>query len=234
MDNYGVLYKLDEKKCRLPFYDIDDFNFAYTSTRAKKDTVYFGFELEYYVHGWNKNQNTKIEVANRIYDKIKDKCLLYFCKSTLDNTCTGEIVIAPLSYKYLLSDECNENMNEVLDIIRSEGGNETKKTGGHIHVSRMIDNNQANNMWKFAIENKEYFYDISGRSEHSKWAQFHKYRFKCHSDAINRDNRNTIEFRFWSGTLDFEVMKRRAIFCMNLQEYFRTHTTGTLDDIIKY
>lgn len=221
MINCGVLLKQDEKKVRLPFYDLDDYGFEYTSTYQNKNKVYIGFELEYYIHGCNKrNSSMKEEAAQRVYNKIFDSGLMYFCKSTLDNTCTGEVVLAPISVEYIESDECRDKFQRVLDIIKSERGNVTKKTGGHIHISRTLDNNRAMSMYRFAVDNKEFFKSISGRDKESKWSQFHLYRFRNHSDAINRDNKSTIEYRFWCGSLDYEELKNRAKFCYSMQRLF--------------
>ena len=227
MINSGVLSKQYEKLVRLPFYDIDEYGYESLSNNGI-GSVYFGFELEYYVHGMNdKKSDKKCEVAERIYEKLFDSGLMYFCKSTLDGTCTGEVVMAPLSEKYIFSEEGESKFQKVLDIIKSEHGNVTQKTGGHIHISRTLDNNKASNMYRFAVENKDFFQRISGRKKVSKWSQFKIYRFRNHSDAINRDNKNTIEYRFWSGSLDFFELKKRAMFCYNMQKLFSSEPKVT-------
>ena len=158
---------------------------------------------------------------------------LLYCKE--DGTCSVEVVGHPMSWRYfkLYGREIYETLFKVLKEA-NYGGHTARDCGHHIHVSRNAV--KPLTLWKvisfvYNEFNYSFIKTISQRTQESldEWASLSMTKNQwsymarlCNqtinadevmsrSTAINLQNNNTIEFRLFNGTLNFQS------FCKNME-----------------
>ena len=194
------------------------------SKDAKDNPVWYGIELEYGV-------NDKLSVARLVkaFDRVaylKDDASIY-------NGDAGsvEFVTHPMSFKYIKK-VAPFSVMEKLDVV-----NKPEKNGCHIHVSRSAwvdDTHLALFSWLFKtlISNKDggkWLQKLGGRefTEYCQPSIGFMSMEDCKKDktdgdrylAMNCQNRNTIEFRFFTSTTKAEDIYRYVEFLESLIKY---------------
>ena len=153
-----------------------------------------------------------------------------------------EFISHPLSYKYMLSKE--QDYRALFDHLTNLGykSHNTTTCGLHFHVTRPENPKVIDRIILFMETYKEEIFKISRRtstSELNRWARFlsdkrqgtnpkliksldYIVNNKDTSDryqALNLTNSNTIEFRFFKGTLKYETFMADFEFVNNLVHY---------------
>ena len=230
--NCRVLEYGEEHYVELPKHDLGEDN-----------PIYVGFEIEYIdseaivVRGKEWPLVYENKVPQRIFDRLNQQNLLDYAKSTLDSSVSGELVTAPLSVEYLMSEPGRDLLRTFENILRDSGAvtdeanhlrwkhrgkSEKCNVGGHIHVS-CTDMNTISQVARFIGLTWPYWQSISGRTDLSPWAVFPRVgkdgevRIDHHS-AIHLD-RETIEFRFWGATGFAHTLLSRALLCADVVKY---------------
>ena len=158
---------------------------------------------------------------------------LLYCKE--DGTCSLEVVGHPMSWRYFKAygEEIYETLFKVLKEA-NYGGHHARDCGHHIHVSRSAISPLT--LWKvisfiYNEFNYSFIKTISQRTRESldEWASLSMTKNQwsymarlckqtmdadavmTRSTAVNLQNNNTIEFRLFNGTLNFQS------FCKNME-----------------
>lgn len=183
----------------------------------------FGFELEVE----QQNSDVYVNTAAKKVCEIMNNDVICSHDGSLD--CGFEIVSHPMTFNYLLSKQ--DNILEMLKYLSTSGyrSHEPKTCGLHVHVTRnalgttMEEVDRVINNILMIFENfieELTLFSRRAESQLDRWAQFiSKYSgfngeilsMKFISDkkntgsrymAVNLNNRNTIEFRLFRGTLN--------------------------------
>ena len=96
------------------------------------------------------------------------------------------------------------------------------KCGLHVHISRALkpekQKSQENNLKSLVYKNEEFFKLLSRRNnyEYCRFPSAENFRRNQHYQAVNIENDNTIEIRFFRGTLNYEsfLASLETIFCL--------------------
>ena len=153
-----------------------------------------------------------------------------------------EFISHPLSYKYMLSQE--DNYRKLFDNLINLGykSHNTDTCGLHFHITKPADTKVIDRIILFMETYKEEIFTLSrrkSREELNRWSRFlsDKRRnvdtkviksldyIQCNKDtydryqALNLTNRNTIEFRFFKGTLKYETFMADFEFVNNLVHF---------------
>lgn len=152
-----------------------------------------------------------------------------------------EFISHPLSYKYMLSleDDYRQAFDELINL--GYKSHNTNTCGLHFHVTRPQDTTIIDRIMLFMETYKEEIILLSRRhaNELSRWSRFlsdkrqnldtkviksldYIVKNKDTYDrymALNLTNTNTIEFRFFKGTLKYETFMADFEFINNLVEY---------------
>lgn len=181
---------------------------------------YLGVELEVYV---NPDKYNKQRVAQECQKRLGEDGVIKFDGSITDRS-GFEMVTLPRTL-YLQE----EIWKRVLE--KPPTGIEVDESCGvHVHVSRdPLSKLQIAKLVMFTNlpENKEFISFIAGRGE-SRYTRilkrdwgYHK-RVRNHEDrynAVNLLNRSTIEFRIFSGSLDYDLLMVRLEFVRSLIDF---------------
>ena len=130
-----------------------------------------------------------------------------------------EIITAPMSQFYwdevgfFKLEKLIDDLNQVSNLNALDGG----RCGLHIHFNRCEISNTAQKFLKrFMVENHDFIGKISGRDtfEYCRKPVYDDYDYNCNGDIYNYSRYltlnftlNTLEFRFWRGTLKTENIK---------------------------
>lgn len=211
-------------------YDYHDFNdWKLHSTSEENPAFYIGHELEI------DDGSLTEEVVNTITSTIPAICM--HDGSLSDDGI--EIISHPLSYNYMLSQE--NNYRELFDTLSSEyhyKSHNTSTCGLHFHVTRPQNPDIIDRILLFMETYKEEIIRLSRRTtgEIESWCNFLSDRRTNVSEkqlksldyikknketshrymALNLTNYNTIEFRIFKGTLNYDTFMADFEFVYNL------------------
>lgn len=181
------------------------------SSVAPANTSVTGFELE--MEAVNCERYEGVELANNIF---KDWC--YFKEDgSLSNG--FEMVSHPMSLDIVRDTFPWERLRELSSVgMRSA---QTRTCGLHIHINKSFFANNPTTMYRFMsmfYSNAEQWKKIAGRSDstYASWSEYEQSQLLSYTKhfanrnhysnsdryvALNLQNRNTIELRFFKGTL---------------------------------
>lgn len=215
-------------------YDYHSFNDwqPHKTTTEPEPLFYIGHELEI------DNGDYQNEACELIQTKVNGICMHDGSLSSYGI----EFISHPLSYNYMLSLE-----EDYRDLFRELKNNfnyrshDTNDCGLHFHVTRPQNSDIIDRIILFMETYKDEIIQISRRThnELEHWANFISDRvfdvdkkeiqsidfIKKHKDtsnrymALNLTNTNTIEFRFFKGTLNYETFMADFEFIYNLVRF---------------
>ncbi len=193
-------------------------------SRQPGNRLYLGFELEV-----ESPREYAEEVAQNLISDYDEPENLFYCKHDGSLNEGFEVVSHPLTLRV-------HKMQDYEDILKSLRGagcksHNTTTCGLHVHVSRSFFTlSETVKLGLFVYFNKSRLETFARRTE-SSYAKFkHVLRSDLkaagHSEdryeAINFKNRNTIEFRLFKGTLNFETFMATLEFCDAVSRFVKT------------
>lgn len=160
------------------------------------------------------------ELNENVYDVLRNADPLLFCFEEDGSLKNGfEIITAPMSRAYwrelgfLKVEKIINDLKEVSNPRAWNGG----RCGLHIHFNRREISNPAQRFLKrFMVENHNFIAKISGRDsfEYCRKPVYDDYEVDSNNEIYNYSRYltlnftpNTLEFRFWRGTLKTENIK---------------------------
>lgn len=204
------------------FFTVSPAGRALTLASEPRRVSVTGFELE--MEAVDCDVDEGAELAQQLYG---DTCYLKHDGSLSDGF---EMVSHPMTRKYLESEFDYENLRELAKIgMRSA---QTTSCGLHVHINSGFFADRASSLWRFMslfYQNAEQWGRIAGRTNNSyaKWDSTETSRLLNYTKgvgkrgrdyvhynadryvALNLQNRNTIELRFFKGTLRPSTLKAR-------------------------
>lgn len=192
---------------------------------------YIGFELE--IQPKDGDTDNQLEALNTVYDNLNA-----ICSHDGSLGCGGfEIVSHPQTFQYIWEhrQQMENTFNTLIDLNYTSHDN--NNCGLHFHVTRPEDPEVIDRLWLVLETYKKEILTLSRRtsSQIKRWAQFlsdiivdDKKKLKAlyfikktdknHSRymALNNENKKTIEFRFFKGTLKFNTFMGALEFINNL------------------
>ena len=192
-----------------------------------EENLYFGIQLQI---GGTKKQNVNIFSVNNeddfFYIKHDSTIPKYGC----------EIVTYPATLQYHKSDL--NNWKKLLNNASKLGFKCLQNCGLHIHINRNYFNSQQIAMIDYFVNNNQKFFkQLSNRQ--SQYAKFLKKPFflygypinyKRHC-ALNLLNQNTIQFRTFNSSIDYQYIIQKIQFLYCLSHYVKTF--DLLQDFVK-
>jgi hypothetical protein len=185
------------------------FKFDEDNKLPKELRTFTGFELEMEASGCERFDGA--ELATEIFSR--------YCYLKEDGSLNNgfEMVSHPLSHKFSVNQFPWERLKELADIgMRSAN---TRTCGLHIHINRNFFGGSPSTMYRFMsmfYRNSAQWKILAGRenSSYASWSEYELDRMlhyaknftqNAHNNeryvAINLQNRNTLELRFFKGTL---------------------------------
>lgn len=181
---------------------------------------YFGVELEVDIDR---------DSAVSVIDFSGDEDLFYLKE---DGSVNGyEIVTHPMTIdKHLDADFMP--WKKVLSILKENGGksHDTESCGIHVHISRKaFTDSEIARLVAFININESWFSTFARRNS-AHWAKYKPYNGNAKKDfdqleryeAVNLENRNTIELRIFKGTLKLETLRSIIQLCDCLTKFVKT------------
>lgn len=227
---------------------------------VSRNPLFFGIEIEYAGAVHAKNH----KVFRTVNELLKKKDTIMKSDSSVSGKHSLEIAYQPQTMSAILDDE--NGMREVHKLLTDAGLNANHHSCGfHVHINRSYFDNVSRNVAQArivaictALESSLSY--VSGRDSSSlnQWASFQRYRrlirykregtssdyirevtwfISNRYNAVNISNRSTIEFRFFAGTNDYDVMLKRLRLITAIVEYAKHNGTKkclsveTLEDI---
>lgn len=206
-------------------------NWELYKSASENPPFYIGYELE--VQPKDGDTDNQPEALKTIYDNLNA-----ICSRDSSLGCGGfEIVSHPQSFQYILEhrQQMENTFNTLIDLNYTSHDN--NNCGLHFHVTRPEDPEVIDRLWLVLETYKKEILTLSRRtsSQIKRWAQFlsdiivdDKEKLKAlyfikktdknHSRymALNNENKRTIEFRFFKGTLKFNTFMGALEFINNL------------------
>ncbi len=193
-------------------------------SRQPGNRLYLGFELEV-----ESRSGSPDSVAGNLIEDYDDGENLFYCKhdGSLDNG--FEIVSHPLT----LRAHKVQDYSYMLQSLKQAGcrSHDVDTCGLHVHVSRsFFTPSEMVKLGLFVYFNKSRLETFARRTE-SSYAKFkpvpkHDLQSAGYSEnryeAINFENRSTIEFRLFKGTLNFETFVATLEFCDAVSRFVKT------------
>jgi len=240
----GEYYCGDCTPCSSQFiFDYHNWNGEYQEIGISKEGIYLGFEIEA-VHD-NYNLNEAIEQFNDICN-FKDFDWQYYFHIEQDGSLNNglEFISQPLSFNVAY-----EIIPKITSCLKLAGFYIDNSCGGHVHITRnALSMNKSVDILQFIENNKDFILDYSRRNKDNfnRWSPFYNedlkaleeianeltYRERYH--CINFNNYNTIEFRFFNGTLshnhilaNIELIKALLFYDIN-----KTHSKYRIREIV--
>jgi hypothetical protein len=194
----------------------------HTPTTYEKpiDSVLYGIELEVY----SPEDTSKHDCARSIHEIAQDTGFIVKTETdgSLDHEYGIEIIFAPMSELAWRSQY--SRMYQFLKSLQALGcsSHDNGKCGLHIHISRSLKTEkrktQEKNLKSLVYKNEEFFKLLSRRNnyEYCRFPNMYNFRQNKHYQAVNVENDNTIEIRFFRGTLNYEsfLASLETIFCL--------------------
>jgi len=203
-----------------------------------ENTMYLGVELEI-------TSNSPGKVAQATNEGFNRK---FYIEE--DTSCGFEIVFTPMTLEYWRK----QNVREWLSWLKKTGAisYDNGKCGLHVHVSRKgldkrIEFKLTNFLSTCCNQLKKFSKREEDKTDYCRFPDNSRYDYECKYSAINFCNSQTIEFRLYRGTLDFDrfwasLQMTEAIcsFCSSISSaFFQTQfnngdTSKTWKTFIKY
>ena len=203
----------------------------YLATNEKKAPFLIGYELE--VQPKDGSTGQQASALKKIYEDLN-------CICARDGSLGSggfEIISHPQSFKYI--QENKQKMQSVFDYLISLGytSHDNNNCGLHFHITRPENPDIIDRLWLILETYKKEIFTLSRRtsSQLSRWAQFLSDAISNDKDklkalyfikktnknvsrymALNNENRKTIEFRFFKGSLKFSTFMADLEFINNL------------------
>lgn len=183
------------------------------------DDLYFGIELE--VGG----AKSKFNILNFMKDVKKVTDLIYFKRDGSINNYGVEAVSHPATYEFHKNSDI---WNNVFISLNKNEIPEDSSCGLHVHVSkRNLSNKQIACIDAFVNTQDEFIREIAGREsnryckkiikETNEWGVSHSsFLNSGRYNSVNLTNPNTIEYRMFASTNDYDVFMNRLKFARNL------------------
>lgn len=173
-------------------------NINYFQTIQGKGTDLIGLEIE--IEGYDSNPRK--QALYRLLNKHLEN--LHFCCSDGSLNNGAEIVTAPMS-RLEIKDRYRE-FYQFLSGLSAAGftAHDSGTCGLHVHISRKwLSNTEAQKIAKFISQYGAIWKSVSRRTS-SSIERYCQFRVNCHDKyrAVNFCHRDTIEFRFFRGTLN--------------------------------
>lgn len=194
----------------------------HTPTTYEKpiDSILYGIELEVY----SPEALSKHDCARSIHEIAQDTG--FTVKTETDGSLNQEygieIIFAPLSELAWRSQY--SRMYQFLKSLQALGcsSHNNGKCGLHVHISRALkpekQKTQEKNLKSLVYKNEEFFKLLSRRNnyEYCRFPSMDNFKRNQHYQAVNVENNNTIEIRFFRGTLNYEsfLASLETIFCL--------------------
>lgn len=202
----------------------------YKGQNEDKPPFYIGYELEIQPKdGYGKTKSA----LHYIYENLNAIC----ARDGSLGSGGIEIISHPQSFQYI--QEHKEDMQKVFDYLISLGytSHDNNTCGLHFHITRPENPDVIDRLWLILETYKKEIFTLSRRtsSQISRWAQFlsdaisnDKEKLKAlyfikktnknvsRYMALNNENRKTIEFRFFKGSLKFSTFMADLEFINNL------------------
>lgn len=194
----------------------------HTPTTYEKpvDSVLYGIELEIY----SPEDTSKYDCAQLIHKIAQNTG--FIIKTETDGSLNAEygieIIFAPLSE--LAWRARYSKIYQFLKSLQALGcsSHDNNKCGLHVHISRALKPekhaSQEKNLKSLVYKNEEFFKLLSRRNdyEYCRFPSMYNFRRNQHYQAVNVENSNTIEIRFFRGTLNYEsfLASLETIFCL--------------------
>lgn len=198
--------------------------------------IHYGIELEYEVKTPTGISDKSLKdlvrekAGEKIYNSIKD---FAFAKHDGSLNNGFEVVTTPISLG-----EHHKIWDNFFNIA-AKSGLEVKSTCGmHVHASReLLSNFQIGKMMVFIFspQNNDFICKIGGRKPPKKYAEIGMKKIgdvKRHNvrySALNLTNYETVEFRFFKGTLHKQHVLKNVEFCDALIRFCWPSKVGYLD-----
>ena len=194
----------------------------HTPTTYEKpiDSILYGVELEVY----SPSSISKHQCALLIHKIAQDTGFIIKTETdgSLDQELGIEIIFAPMSE--LAWRSRYSRIYQFLKSLQALGcsSHDAGRCGLHVHISRSLKPEkcaaQEKNLKSLVYKNEEFFKLLSRRNnyEYCRFPSMDNYKRNRHYQAVNVDNDNTIEIRFFRGTLNYEsfLASLETIFCL--------------------
>ena len=187
--------------------------------KSNGNKLYLGVELEVVV----RSSYDKYDVAEKMDNDLYD--FIIMCNDGSIDGDGFEIISAPATHNYHLT-AWDKFFNNGAKYVR---GWKEKSCGMHVHLSRNAFENKYHLM-KFVTfinhrRNEDFITNVAGRSANTYCAIKHKnynkraLEFNNRYQAVNLENRNTIEVRIFQSNVAKKGFFKNLEFCVALFEY---------------
>ena len=213
----------------------DDYEYSKLMTQEEREEggerTFFGMEIEVEgveYRGWGyKDKNEvaeELNVLNNSFVFENDGSLNY----------GFEMISYPFTKAYMDSKMDNQ-LADMIEVLERNGYGVKNSCGLHFHITRR-NQKQVTNLVCLIEYFKKEIIEISKREESKldRWAKFYTQGISQSSltkeiicdniengryHSVNLSNRNTVEFRFFNGTTDFEELMARFEIVSNINEW---------------
>ena len=207
----------------------------YGSTRDNM-YPYMGFELE--TENIDEDDDRAIDCAYNVHQILGDE----FVNTERDGSlnCGFETISQPATLQFHASME--DKYRTLMDNYHEYGMESTTNCGMHVHFNRNYFTSEDNLVNLFTIFNK--FWDNIVEFSRRNTEQIERWARKPDDDveeaiienenryiAINLTNTNTIEFRIFASTTDYDTFMKTLTFVNNIVMFSKYATKEQIDDL---
>lgn len=187
-------------------------NQFYFHNNNESNPIFIGIELEL--------ENYSSEYLSNFIQYNDD--FFYYKKDYSLSDNGVEIVSHPATYSYHI----NNHWKNIFEIIRKYGFIASGECGLHFHIDRTNLNKNTPRFLDYLINtNEDFVYQIAGRRDNgychlnpNKYTQDWG-RIGDHYDAVNFQNRNTIEIRICAASNDYDTFIQRLTYIKQIIDY---------------
>ena len=197
---------------------------------------YMGFELE--TENIDEDDDRAIDCAYNVHQILGDE----FVNTERDGSlnCGFETISQPATLQFHASME--DKYRTLMDNYREYGMEGTTNCGMHVHFNRNYFTSEDNLVNLFTIFNKfwDNIVEFSRRNTEQieRWARKPDDNIEeaieeneCRYIAINLTNTNTIEFRIFASTTDYDTFMKTLTFVNNIVMFSKYATKEQIDDL---
>lgn len=213
----------------------DDYEYSKLMTQEEREEggerTFFGMEIEVEgveYRGWGyKDKN---EVATELNDL--NNSFVYENDGSLNYG--FEMISYPFTKAYM-DNKMENQLKHMIRVLKDNGYGVKESCGLHFHITRRNAKQVTNLVCLIEYFRKEIM-ELSKREENklNRWAKFYTQGISQSSltkaliqnnidrdryHAVNLNNRNTVEFRFFNGTVDHTELMARFEMVYNINEY---------------
>lgn len=207
-----------------PFdFDFVPSNFIFQRMPYERTDLYCGIELEI---------NTKAKERRQLINDFITDSFFYFKKDGSINVYGLEIVSHPGTLKYHL----HNKWNKLFHFFKTNNIENIRNCGLHFHFNRSaFTEDQIASLDYFINSNKAFIENLGGRQAnyycrfcHKALSEYGKTDYDRYV-ALNLNNEETIEMRFFKSTSDYTTFINRLIYAFALCEFARNYNALCLD-----